>query len=51
MMRMFSVRILVMEIMILAVCRDDGLGGFDMYVKDVLQSNSMNYKIVSTNGF
>ena len=40
----------VMEIMILAVCRDDGLGVIDMYVQDVLQSNSMNYKIVS-NGF
>ena len=40
-----------MEIMILAVCRDVGLGGVDMYVQDVLQSNSMNYKIVSTNGF
>ena len=50
-MRMFLVIILVMEIMILAACRDVGLGGVDMYVKDVLQSNSMNYKIVSTNGF
>ena len=50
MMRMFTVRILVMKIMILAVSSDVGLGGVDMYVQDVLQSNSMNYKIVS-NGF
>ena len=42
MMRMFLGIILVMEMMILAVRRDVGLGGFDMYVKDVLQSNSMN---------
>ena len=48
----FLVRILVMEIMILAVCRDVGLGGVAMYVQDVLQSNSMNYKIrLSRTGF
>ena len=51
MMGMFLVRILVMEIMILAVCRDVGLGGVDMYVQDVLQSNSMNSTRLSRTGF